>query len=63
MHRAQLLFTRAGLEAVPFPVDFQVSEGKAFTLMDLLPKGESLSQSETALREFYGLAFYRLFRG
>ena len=61
MHRAQMLFTRAGLDAVPFPVDFQVSGGKTFTLMDLLPKGESLSQSETALREFYGLAFYRLF--
>ena len=63
MHRAQLLFTRAGLDAVPFPVDFQVSEGKTFTLMDLLPKGGSLSQSESALREFYGLVFYRLFGG
>jgi len=63
MRRAQLLFTRAGLDAVPFPVDFQVSEGKTFTLLDLLPKGGSLSQSETALREFYGLAFYRLFGG
>ena len=58
-----MLFARAGLDVLPFPVDFQVSEGKRFTLMDVLPRGESLSQSETALRELYGLAYYRLFRG
>ena len=63
MHRTQMLFTRIGLDAVPFPVDFQVSAEKTFTLMELLLNGEGLSQSETAMREFYGLAFYRLFGG
>ncbi len=62
MHRTQRLFMRAGFDAVPFPVDFQVSQGKTFTVMDLLPNGASLSQCETALREFYGLAYYRFFR-
>ena len=63
MRRAQMLFASAGLEVVPFPVDFKVSAGGSFTALDLLPNGGSLSQSETALREFYGLAFYRLFGG
>lgn len=63
MHRAQMLFARAGLDVLPFPVDFQVPEGKTFTLMDVLPRGESLNQSETALRELYGIAYYRLLRG
>ena len=63
MRRAELLFTRAGLEPVPFPVDFKVSSRDALTPLDFLPSGESVGQSETALRELYGLAFYRLFRG
>lgn len=63
MRRAQMLFARAGIEPVPFPVDFKVPARNAFTPLDLLPNAHSLSQSETALRELYGLAFYRLFRG
>ena len=63
MKRAQRLFIRAGIHVEPVPVDFQVSRGRTFTLMELLPGGGSLSQSERALREFYGLAYYRLFRG
>lgn len=59
MHRARILFTRAGLDVQPFPVDFKVSEGKTLTLMDVLPQGESLSQTEIALRELYGLVYYR----
>ena len=63
MRRAQMLFARAGLEVVPFPVDFKVSANDRFTLLKLLPNAESFSQSEAALREFYGFAFYRLFGG
>ena len=58
MRRAQMLFARAGVETVPFPVDFKVSAGKSFTLVDLLPRGPG--QTETALREFYGLLYYGL---
>jgi len=63
MRRAQMLFLRSGLQVEPVPVDFQVSRGKTFTLMDLLPGGGPLSQSEAALRELYGLAYYRFFKG
>jgi len=62
MRRAQMLFARADLEVVPFFVDFKVPARDSFTPLKLLPNAESLSQSETALRELYGLGFYGLFR-
>jgi uncharacterized SAM-binding protein YcdF (DUF218 family) len=58
MRRARMLFARAGVETVPFPVDFRVSEGKVFTLVDVLPNAVSLKQTETALHELYGMLFY-----
>lgn len=60
MRRARMLFARAGIETVPFPVDFKVSAGKTIGLRDFLPNGGSLSKSEAGLREFYGLAYYSL---
>ena len=58
MRRAQMLFERAGMDTVPFPVDFKVSAGKRFEIRDLLPNGGSLAKSEFALRELYGVAYY-----
>jgi uncharacterized SAM-binding protein YcdF (DUF218 family) len=58
MRRAKLLFKRAGLEAIPFRVDFQVSEGGKLTILDFMPQGNSLRQTEIALRELYGYAYY-----
>lgn len=60
MRRAQILFARAGVKTVPFPVDFKVSEAETFTLLNLLPNAGSLNMTETALREQYGLLFYWL---
>lgn len=63
MRRARMLFARAGVETTPFPVDFKVSAGRAFTLLDLVPNAVSLKQTEAALRELYGFLFYwSLFR-
>jgi uncharacterized SAM-binding protein YcdF (DUF218 family) len=62
MRRSRLLFTRAGFQVVPFPVDFRVSVGRAFTMLDLLPDADSLRKTETALREWYGWLFYQLVR-
>jgi uncharacterized SAM-binding protein YcdF (DUF218 family) len=61
MRRAQMLFARAGLEIVPFPVDFKVSVGQTFILFELLPNAGSLNETELAFREMYGLVFYGLF--
>ncbi len=63
MRRAQMLFARANLETVPFPVDFKASTEKTFTPLDLLPNGQNLGMSEIALKELYGRAYYWLFRG
>lgn len=60
MRRAKLLFERVGLDVIPFPVDFQVSTGRELTPLDFLPSVNSLSRTETALREFYGILFYRM---
>jgi len=60
MRRSRVLFARAGFQVVPFPVDFQVPVGHAFTMLDLMPTASSLNQTETALREWYGLLFYQL---
>jgi len=60
MRRSQLLFEGAGLGVIPYPVDFRVGEGSDFTIIDLLPNATSLSNTEMALREFYGYLFYRL---
>jgi len=60
MRRSRLLFTRASFQVVPFSVDFRVSVGRAFTILDLLPDADSLRKTEIALRELYGLLFYQL---
>lgn len=60
MRRARMQLSRAGVEVIPFPVDFKVRTRKSWTVMDLLPNSGALSQTETALREFYGFAFYRI---
>jgi uncharacterized SAM-binding protein YcdF (DUF218 family) len=58
MRRALMLFERAGFEVIPFRVDFQVSEGRKMTVLDFMPQGDSLRQTETALREVYGYVYY-----
>jgi uncharacterized SAM-binding protein YcdF (DUF218 family) len=62
MRRSALLFTRAGLSVTPFPVDFRTSaEPRSFG--QLLPQAGSLSNTEIALREFYGYLYYRIIKG
>jgi uncharacterized SAM-binding protein YcdF (DUF218 family) len=60
MRRARLLFERAGLEVIPFPVDFQVSEGGKLTVLGFMPQGDSLRKTEIALRELYGYLYYKV---
>jgi len=58
MPRAQHLFTRAGLDVTPFPVDFQVSASGELGVMDFLPSAGALAQTEMAWREMYGRLYY-----
>ena len=60
MRRSRVLFARAGFQVVPFPIDFRVSVGRTFTILDLLPDADSLRKTESALREWCGCLFYQL---
>jgi len=61
MPRAALLFRRAHIGFTPFPVDYRVDADSALTLLDFLPNASALKCSETAIREWYGIAYYSLF--
>jgi hypothetical protein len=50
------------VDCVIFSVDFRRDRQKKVTLLDFLPKADALTNTETVLRECYGLLFYRLFR-
>lgn len=58
MPRAQRLFEQAGLEVLPYPVDFKVSARDTFTAMDLLPSAGAWQRTEMAWRELLGRALY-----
>jgi uncharacterized SAM-binding protein YcdF (DUF218 family) len=60
MRRAARSFRRAGVDFVPFPVNFQIDPDGPITLLDFLPRAEGLVNTETALREWYGIAFYTI---
>ena len=56
MSRAEMLFRRAGLEVIPFPVDFQTKLG--ITPRSFIPNGDALHQTDAALHEIYGRMYY-----
>jgi uncharacterized SAM-binding protein YcdF (DUF218 family) len=60
MPRAREVFMREGFDVTPFPVDFWFSAGHRMSPLDFFPSVGALGQTHTALREFYGRAFYWL---
>jgi len=58
MPRAAMLFRAVGLQVIPFPTDLSYSSGPF--PFSVLPSAQPLSESQSALREYYGLAMYRL---
>lgn len=60
MPRAREVFAREGFDVVPFPVDFAFSADRQLSALDFFPSVGGLNQTHTALREFYGRAFYWL---
>jgi uncharacterized SAM-binding protein YcdF (DUF218 family) len=60
MPRAARIFRKAGVNFVPFPVDYQIDPRSPLTLLDFLPRAEALARTEAALRELLGIAFYAL---
>ncbi len=59
MPRAAGVFRKAGVDFVPAPTDFRVA-AKPFSPWRLLPDVESLDASSRAVKEYAGLAVYRL---
>lgn len=62
MPRAQFLFRRAGVPVVPFPVDYYTRYDEPATLLDFLPNAGGMENAEIALRESYGLLYYKLLK-
>jgi uncharacterized SAM-binding protein YcdF (DUF218 family) len=60
MARSTYLFERQNLLVIPFPVGFQVNQGKILSAIDFLPSAKALFVSELALRELYGRMYYKL---
>ena len=59
MPRAEFLFRRAGVNAMPFPVDYYTRYQDPLTLLDFLPQAGGIGNTEIALRESYGLLYYK----
>ena len=59
MARAKETFESKGFNVAAYPVDFRVSD-RAITLMGFLPHAASLGQTDLAIRELAGRAFYKL---
>jgi uncharacterized SAM-binding protein YcdF (DUF218 family) len=60
MARAKMEFEQAGLGVVPYPVDFQVSQGKKWSVMDFLPRAGALRNTEQGIKEILGRIMTRL---
>ena len=59
MPRAQLVFEAAGINVVPFPVDFQKGLSK-ITFMSFMPSANALSETSFFVREMIGRTYYNL---
>ena len=62
MPRARMLFERAGMSVIPFPVDFKVPAGGTLSVLAFLPTAAALAQTEMAMREWYGRLYYLVVR-
>ena len=65
MPRSLLIFKRQGIEAIPAPTDFLITEGNQADspqeiLLDFLPDAGRLDSTTKALKEYIGTVIYRL---
>jgi len=61
MPRAMWLVAKQGIDAIPFPADFEAERKRPLDLQSFLPQARYLDTSERAIRERLGLAYYRVF--
>jgi uncharacterized SAM-binding protein YcdF (DUF218 family) len=60
MPRAVLLFRARGLDVSPFPTDQRAPGRARVSQSEFIPAAGRLQESETAMREYYALAVYRM---
>lgn len=69
MPRAVALFEKQGLEVIPVPVDYSITDGAApadgasrlqVKLIDIIPQSGNLSLTTNALKEYLGYFVYKL---
>jgi uncharacterized SAM-binding protein YcdF (DUF218 family) len=60
MPRALATFRKLGIDAIAAPTDFNASPPSGSVLLEWMPSTEALGQSSRALKEYFGLWFYRL---
>ena len=59
MPRAQLVFKAAGINVIPFPVDFRIGAQK-ITFMNFIPSASSFAEKSFFVREIIGRTYYNL---
>ena len=59
MPRAQLVFEAAGINVIPFPVDFIIGAQK-ITFMSFIPSASSFAATSFFVREMIGRTYYNL---
>ena len=59
MPRAQLVFEAAGINVIPFPVDFKTGAEK-LTFMSFIPSAVSFASTNFFVREIIGRTYYNL---
>ncbi len=62
MKRSMACFEAAGLSCISAPTDYKIDR-VPFTFRSYLPAVSSLTGCATALREYWGLLYYRIFYG
>jgi uncharacterized SAM-binding protein YcdF (DUF218 family) len=60
MPRAAATFRRTGLTVLPAPADYLTGGDDPPLLLSLIPTAENLNNSAAAIKEYLGLAVYRL---
>jgi uncharacterized SAM-binding protein YcdF (DUF218 family) len=60
MPRALASFRKAGLDVLPWPADFRGGYPQVGTVFAFLPNARALDVTKTAIKEWLGLAVYRL---
>jgi uncharacterized SAM-binding protein YcdF (DUF218 family) len=61
MPRAMWLVKKQQINAIPFPADLEAESDYPLDLTSFLPQAVCLEKSETAIREWIGLAYYNVF--